>query len=343
MAPRPAVIVYQIETEQKTHTGLVALNRLKDYDEGRIRPHEQTLRAKEVHQLDLFLTWGAVIKPLLVAFPPAPALTEWLQTIVTQRLPDETIVLQQSGQIHRLWQVDDPVAVAQAQQIMRDTVPCVYVADGHHRLAAMNLLHREPERSHRPLDNDQLLCAYFDATQLTILDYNRVVTSELDTQTCLSRLALWFAIESLAEPQKPHGRDHITLYLDQHWYGLRWKGPWPEVDGLPLTPHHVFNEYALQSVFGIEDIRNDRRVSYVDGAQGLDGLQQAVDANPQRIGFALPPVDFANLCAHADAGRMLPPKSTFFWPRLPTGLLAANLFTSSGQSPEAARPDTHRP
>jgi uncharacterized protein (DUF1015 family) len=342
VASRPAIGVYQIDTGRRTHTGLLALNQTGDADEGRIRPHEQTLRAKEIQQLDLFLTWEAVIKPLLLTFSPVMALSEWLRSVTTQSSPAEVLILPEAGQTHRIWWVDDPIAIAQVQQIMFHQATRAYVADGHHRLAAMQLLRREPERSPRPVNTDWLLCAYFDSTQLNILEYNRLVKHSLDTETLLARLAPLFGIERLAAPQKPHLRGNMSMYTDRTWYDLRWKNTWPAPDGLPMTTHELFNKYVLPTVFGIDNIREDQRVTYADAEQGLPGLQQAADAASGMAGFALPPVAFADFRAHADAGRMLPPKSTWFWPRLPTGLVA-QLLTFSDQFPATAHPDTHRP
>ncbi|MBL7774930.1 MAG: DUF1015 domain-containing protein [Saprospiraceae bacterium] len=323
------VFIYQIESHHRLHTGLVALNDVQDFFKGKVKKHEKTLSAREQHQMDLLLRWGAVLKPILLTFPPVPALQAWLDHFTKANPPFLEVSFKKEGQQQRLWMATDPDTIRYLQELFVREVNSVYIADGHHRTSTLALLHQQMQETYPRLDFDHLFCAYFATDQLDILDYNRVVDglNGLSPEQFFEQLGQVCTIEHVDYPRKPRRKFQMKLYFRGHWYRLEWRSELltnfkPHAPALPvLLDVSLLNELVLHNILGIREVRTDARIGYVEGTKGLRGIRKQVDKQADRTGFVLHPVSFSDMMAIADAEKILPPKSTYFEPRMKSGLI----------------------
>lgn len=327
--PGAAFYIYQIETPQRTHTGLVTLNDVRDFFDGKIKKHEKTLSEKEQQQMQLFMRWNAILKPVLLTHAPVPEIIRWLHAYAHAHPPMIETFFEKDAQTHRVWAVSRPEDVQHLQVLFARHVNDTYIADGHHRTTTIALLHERRRDKSPEYDFDNLFVAFFAADQLDILDYNRVVEGLKDVSLThfVVKLSKIFDLEVLSKPTKPSRKHEITMFLQKEWFRLRWKksvlARQPK-DHVALDAT-MLNELVFSDIFGIHDVRTDTRITYVEGAKGLDGVRRIANADDNRIGFVLFPVLFPDLMRMADLGESLPPKSTYFEPRLRSGLLVKTL------------------
>ena len=328
--PQAAFYIYQMEDGHRKHTGLIALNEVSDLRDGKIKKHEHTIHDKERQQMDLFLQWGAMLKPVLLTYPSVPAIEQWLQSYISRSPAFFTTRFQKDGQIHRMWPVTAPEDIALLKNLFAQHIPATYIADGHHRTTTVALLQEQFEGQAHAYDFEHLFCIFIGADELDILDFNRVVDLPDAWQAAAlpGKLTELFDIESLDGPCRPARKYEMILYAAGRWYVLRWKQSLLETfpPEQVLLDVSLLNKYVLHDLLGIHDIRTDRRIGYVDGSKGVGGFQQAVEAGNNRIGFMLFPVKLEDMMRIADAGESLPPKSTYFEPRIRTGVMVKGLF-----------------
>lgn len=328
-SPRPALYIYQIETDQRKHTGLVALNAVEDFFAGKIKKHEKTLSEREQQQMQLFLRWNAILKPVLLTYPPVPDINRWLENYASFNKPLYTTRFAKDHQTHRVWTVADEKDIQYLMDHFASQVECTYIADGHHRTTTVALLHERLKDKNSEFDFDNLFCAFFAADQLDILDYNRVVEGlkDISPTQFIVKLSKIFDLDVLTEPGKPREKHEIAMYILKEWYTLRLKKDilhrYP--DDRVLLDATLLNECVLRDIIGIQDVRTDTRISYVEGAKGVEGVRKATNESDDRIGFLLYPVSFEDMMRMADAGESLPPKSTYFEPRIKSGMLVKML------------------
>ncbi|MCC6463385.1 MAG: DUF1015 domain-containing protein [Saprospiraceae bacterium] len=328
-APEKALYVYQIEEGHRRHTGLVALNAVGDFLSEKIKKHEKTLSAREKQHTELLLNWQAMLKPVLLTYPSVPEIAGWLQAFTQANQPFLELHFKDDHQTHRVWQATAPTDVQHLQTLFARHVNGVYIADGHHRSTTMALLHEHHQHRYPQLDFDHLFCAFFATDQLDILDYNRVVEglNGHSPAVFLEKLARVFVLERIENPRKPRRKFELKMFFQEQWYRLHWKpevlsAVRPEAHALPvLLDVSLLNELVLHELLGIGDVRTNARINYVEGTKGLKGVRKAVRAGAARVGFVLHPVRFDDMMHIADAGESLPPKSTFFAPRLKSGVL----------------------
>jgi uncharacterized protein (DUF1015 family) len=329
-APQDALYVYQIETPQRKHTGLVCLNDVQDFFDGKVKKHEKTLSEKEQQQMQLFLRWNAILKPVLLTYPAVPEINQLLETYVSQRAPLYVTHFEKDGQVHRVWTITEGSEVAHLQQLFAKHIASTYIADGHHRTTTVALLHERLKAKNAEFDFDSLFCAFFGGDQLDILDYNRVVEGlkEVSITQFIVKMSKLCDLDVLEAPRRPAHKHEVLMYVHKEWYSLRWKESIlqkyaAEQVTLDAT---LLNELVLSQILDIRDVRTDTRITYVEGSKGIEGVRRVTDENsPNRIGFALYPVDFDDMLRMADAGESLPPKSTYFEPRLRSGMLVKSL------------------
>lgn len=321
--PQPAFFVYQIQSVTGEHTGVVALNEVEDFFDGKVKKHEATLSEREKQQMELFLRWEAILKPVLLTYPAVPSISAWLNEYVHKSKPLFVAKFKQGRVLHRVWPVTAPQAIAELQDLFTQNVKSTYIADGHHRTTTMAMLH-ELRDEHPTFDFDHLFCAFFATDQLDILDYNRAaeIPKGMSAVQFMAHISKVFDIEMLESERRPQDKHEIVMCLRKEWYSLHWR---PEIlEGLDeqnaLLDASLLNERVLGNILGIKDVRSDNRVTYIDGSKGLKGLQKAANSR-SKVGFALYPVHFADMMDLADAGEILPPKSTYFEPRLKSGVL----------------------
>ena len=331
--PQPAVFIYQIQSVTGTHTGLVALNEVDDFFAGKVKKHEATLSEREKHQAELFMRWGAILKPVLLTYPPVVDINAWLNAQILGQKPLFVAKFKQGKVHHRVWAVTNDQAIAQVQSLFAQHVKSTYIADGHHRTTTIATLHEQREQF-PGFDFDHLFCAFFASDQLDILDYNRAVElpKDLSPARFMARLSEVFHITCLPEARRPADKHELVMCLRKEWYALHFRSE--ILQGLDeenvLLDATLLNQLVLGKIMQIRDVRSDNRVTYVDGSKGLEGLAKAARGR-NKAGFALYPVHFSDMMDLADAGEILPPKSTYFEPRLKSGMLVQLLTVDGGR------------
>jgi len=327
--PEAAFYIYQIEDGHRKHTGLIALNAVSDFLSGKIKKHENTISEKEKQQMELFLQWKAILKPVLLTYPSVPTIEHWLQEFIGQSPAYFTTRFQKDGQVHRMWPVTESTDIAFLQELFAAHVPRTYIADGHHRTTSVALLQEQFRDHPSGSDFDHLFCIFIGADELDILDFNRVVqvSDDLSPVQFMGYLSEVFTIKRLAASRRPAHKFEIVLYQNETWHALEWK---PEIlarfpKEQVLLDVSLLNELVLKEMLGMHDIRTDSRITYIDGSRGIEGVQRNVDAGRNRLGFILFPVSLDDMMHIADKGESLPPKSTYFEPRIRTGMMVMGL------------------
>ena len=319
------MFAYQIQTPEKTYLGLVCCINIKDYTDGKIKKHENTLASKEQQQMHLMLKRGAQVKPVLLTYPKVAKIGKILQKITDQSNPIQRIQFDETNQIHSFWKISDGKTIQKIQELFKEKVPATYIADGHHRTSTTSLMNDRLKGTKDEKSYDQLLCALFPTTELEILDFNRVVeiVGDFSPALFMALLSKLCDIEVLPRARKPLEKRELTLFLDRTWFSLKWR---PEVlEGMahrkPILDATLLNEKILNELLHIKDVKTDNRVKYVEGPLGLDGVIAKVLKGENRMAFMLYPVEMDDFIAISDAGKTLPPKSTWFEPRIKNGLI----------------------
>ena len=224
-----------------------------------------------------------------------------------------------------MWPVTEQTDITLLQDLFATHVQRTYIADGHHRTTTMALLHERLREKSPEYDFDHLFCIFLGADELDILDYNRVVEGlkHLSPTQFVVKMSKIFDLEPLETPRRPLHKHELIMYVRKEWYSLHWKKE--VLDSHPgervLLDASLLNEQVLDAILGIRDVRTDTRINYVEGSRGIEGVQKAVGASRNRIGFILFPVSFDDLMQMANANESLPPKSTYFEPRIRTGMM----------------------
>lgn len=319
----PCYYVYRIVMGDHSQTGLVAAAPVEAYDENRVRKHEFTRPDKEddrVRQIDAV---DAQTGPVLVVHEDLEPISQVLAT-VTAEAPTYDVT-QPDGVRHIIWAVTDGDAVARVAEAYAP-VDVLYIADGHHRSAAASrVAAMRKARGVAGSAHERFLIVAFPANELRILDYNRVVKdlNGLDADAFLARVAEHFDVSPVAGEARPESAHQFGMYLEGRWYALDAKAP-PAANAEPLDRLDVklLSDLLLEPVLGIADPRTDKRIDFVGGIRGLGALQQRVDSGDWAVAFALYPTSIADLMAVADANEVMPPKSTWFEPKLADGLVS---------------------
>lgn len=318
--------VYQIRAAAYCYTGLLACVDIRDYLEGHIRQHEHTLAAKEQTQLSLLTTRKAAVKPVLLAYPAVEAISNWVKAYLIGKAPGFSIALEEEAvEEHSFWEVSAEADLLEIQRLFAQFVPNTYIADGHHRAAATAHLYAQALDGGLAGRYDLLLSAFFPSSDIAILDFNRVVRGlNGHTPTAfMAQLSRYCEIEVLAQAAKPTRKHEITMLLKGEWYRLRWKESVMlyYADEPLLLDAMLLDETVFRKLLGIEDVRTDQRIHYVEGPKGLEGISSQVNGQEDSAAFCLYPIQLQEMITLADLGQVLPPKSTWFLPRMKNGLV----------------------
>jgi uncharacterized protein (DUF1015 family) len=326
----PAVFIYEIITETSSHIGILALNAISDYHIGRIKKHEKTLLKREQEYHALLQQWQAVIKPVLLTYTPIPEVNKWINSVVKKRDPNYSVEI--SGEQHRFWVEESDAKIWDIQRIFERQVTSAYIADGHHRtttIAQFDLLQHSEHAPDVSLNFKYVFCAYFDSDQLKIKGYHRTfeLDKNFDWDHFLTHLSHNFKITPLLNARLPLKKHEIVLVFDHHSVALTWTPPPPTVPPTTTLDANLLNELILHTYFGVTDPRTDHRIGYVDGNAGLKGILNKLAQSESKMGILLHPVLFNDLKRLSDQGQVLPPKSTWFEPRIKSGLMAQSLIS----------------
>ncbi len=322
--------IYAQTMDGRTQYGFVVGASVDDYLEGRIKKHELTRREKEADRMHHIEINNANIEPVFLAFPDDSVLEEIL--VRTSQTTPEYDFVSEDGIGHTLWVIRDKETI---DTITREfgAIPYLYIADGHHRTAAAAHVGEEKAKAdpnHNGTEEyNYLLAVCFPQSHLKVMDYNRVVV-DLNGNTeeeFLQKLGEKFIVEEKGtEIYKPAKLHNFSLYLGGKWYSLTAKeGTYDDNDPIGVLDVTISSDYILRDILGITDLRTDKRIDFVGGIRGLGELKQRVDSGEMKMALALYPVTMKQIIDIADSGKIMPPKATWFEPKLRSGLIIHKL------------------
>jgi uncharacterized protein (DUF1015 family) len=316
---RPRYYVYRLNWRDREQTGLAAVASLADYETNRIRKHELTTPAKEDDRVRQIEAVNAQTGPVMMGYPAAPIIDAMLAKAAGR--DPEVDVTADDGVRHRMWSIVDETTIAALTRAF-DALPAIYIADGHHRSAAAARVARA--RNGGASAQQYFLSVIFPHHQMTILDYNRVLRdlNGRSPEQAVAALRERFAVTPSDAPVRPASAGEFSMYLAGRWYRLALQPELiPASDPIGRLPITLLSRNAIEPIFGIKDQRTDKRIDFVGGGRGLGELARRVDTGEMAVAFALYPTQMSDLMAVADAGGIMPPKSTWFEPKLADGLV----------------------
>lgn len=323
--------VYAQTMNGRTQYGLAVACHFEDYIEGRIKKHELTRPDKEEDRMTHVRNQNANIEPVFFAYPAISEIDVIVSDVVKNKKPEYDFVAE-DGFGHHFWVIDEEAKIKRITEIFAQQ-PALYVADGHHRTAAAARVGQE-QKSKNPnhTGNEEynyFLAVIFPDNQLKIIDYNRVV-KDLNGNTpeqFIEKIAESFVIEEKGtEIYKPNTLHNFSMYLKGKWYSLTAKpGTYDDNDPIGVLDVTVLSNHILDKILDIKDLRTSKRIDFVGGIRGLGELQKRVDSGEMAVAFALYPVSMQQLITIADTGNIMPPKTTWFEPKLRSGLVIHSL------------------
>ena len=322
---RPYYYVYAQTMDGRTQYGLVVCAHTDDYAEGKIKKHELTRKEKEDDRMVHVMIQRANIEPVFFSYPDNDEVNEIVRKY-TAGEPEYDFVAE-DGFGHHFWVIDDPKDIDRITELFKD-IPAFYVADGHHRTAAAARVGVELRGKNPGHTGDEeynyFMAVAFPESQLKIIDYNRVVKdlNGLSPEEFLKALEKDFTVkETGTEPYRPDHLHNFSMYLGGKWYSLEAKdGRYDDSDPIGVLDVTLLSDLVLDRILGIKDLRTDKRIDFVGGIRGLEELSRRVDSGEMAVAFALYPVSMKQLVDIADSGKIMPPKTTWFEPKLRSGL-----------------------
>lgn len=316
---------------EKTQYGLVICAHYSDYQNGIIKKHELTRRDKEEDRMKHVRVNNANVEPVFFAYPDNETLNSLIMRYA-EKQPEYDFIAPIDGFGHKLWVIDDDADIQTVTEEFAK-MPALYIADGHHRSAAAALVGAEKAAQDPMHKGDEeynyFMAVAFQASQLTVLDYNRVVKdlNGNDSNQFLEKLSVNFTVEKKGReeyrPAKPH---EFSLYLDGEWYALNAKeGTFDPNDPIGVLDVDISSKLILQDILELGDLRSSQRIDFVGGLRGLAELKRRVDSGEMRAALALYPVSMQQIMNIADTGNIMPPKATWFEPKLRSGLIIHKL------------------
>ena len=324
----PYYYIYAQTMQKRTQYGIVGCASVDDYLNGVIKKHELTRPDKEQDRMTHIRVNDANVEPVFLAYPAVKKIDRIINTITKKRAPEYDFVSEDNIG-HRLWVIKDVETNSQIEKLFKEKVPFTYVADGHHRTAAAALVGKE-KREKNPRHNgaeeyNYFMAVHFPDNQLRILDYNRTVRdlNGLSEEEFLAKLEKGFIIkEKGPKTYRPRKLHNFSMYLGGKWYRLTARphtyNDKDPIGGLDVT---ILTNQILAPVLDIQDLRRSKRIDFIGGIRGLGELKKRVDNGEMKVAFALYPVSMKQLITIADSGNIMPPKTTWFEPKLRSGLV----------------------
>ena len=327
---KPCYYIYAQTMDGRTQYGFVVAASVDDYMNGRIKKHELTRRDKEEDRMKHVRNNRANVEPVFFTFPDNDSLEQILKQ-ETAKEPTYDFVAD-DGFGHTFWVIDSDETIAKISSLFAD-IPNMYIADGHHRSAAAALVGAEMAKNNPNHTGSEeynyFLAVCFPASHLKVMDYNRVVKdlNGLTTDEFLRRLEDNFVVELKgSEIFKPARLHEFSLYIDGKWYSLTAKpGTYNDADPIGVLDVTISSDLILRDILGITDLRSDKRIDFVGGLRGLGELKRRVDSGEMRMALALYPVTMQQIIDIADSGNIMPPKTTWFEPKLRSGIIIHKL------------------
>lgn len=325
---KDAIFIYEIEFEGQSIQGIICTTSIQDILDGKALKHEDTLATREQETMDHIMQREAIIKPILLAHKHSKSLEKLKKKHLSKKKKLFEFELM-NGVVHRYFYIEGGVAIDQFQNVFASEISETFIADGHHRSAASKLLYKKSEKDQSP-KYKRILTAYFNIDDLHIWDYNRIINGlqGISATKLIAALSNEFKITYLDAPKPLRQPFEFLMLLQNEWYLLEVKKSilkaWQKVHQ-PLIHTLILNELILRKIFKVKDIRFDNRMRYVPGPLGIKGVEEKTNKLPTNVGFYMMPVSKADFMAMALKGDVLPPKSTWFEPRLVNGVLNQEL------------------
>ena len=327
---KPCYYVYAQTMDGRTQYGFVVAASVEDYMSGRIKKHELTRRDKEEDRMKHVRINRANIEPVFFTFPDNAELEAVLKEVTAKEPVYDFVAADGFG--HHFWVVDDDETISRITALFSG-IPNMYIADGHHRSAAAALVGKEmADANPNHTGNEEynyFLAVCFPASHLHVIDYNRLVCdlNGLSESEFMARLADNFVVENKGtDVYKPQHLHNFSLYLNGEWYSLTAKqGTYDDDDPIGSLDVTISSDLILRDVLGITDLRSDKRIDFVGGIRGLEELKRRVDSGEMKLALALYPVTMGQIIKIADTGNIMPPKTTWFEPKLRSGLVIHKL------------------
>ncbi|MBP8975901.1 MAG: DUF1015 domain-containing protein [Bacteroidetes bacterium] len=323
--PEPYLYVYAQTMNGRTQYGLVGCASAEEYRRNIIKRHEFTRKDKEDDRCEHIRVTKSHSGPIFLTYRDVPEVNLLIASIVQQ--PPENDLIAPDGVRHQSWVISNPNTIKQIVELFRNKVPVLYIADGHHRSAAAVRVAAERAASNPKHTGDEeynyFLAVYFPASQLKIMDYNRVVKdlNGLSKDEFLKRVQEFFTVHKSEVPVHPAKKGSIGMYLDGSWYQLDVSNSLPKSDDpIESLDVEILQRYVLDPILGIHDPRTDKRIDFVGGIRGLGELERRVNSGEMKVAFSMCPPSMDELMHIADEGKFMPPKSTWFEPKLRDGL-----------------------
>ncbi len=315
----------------KTQYGLVVCAAVKDYLNGVIKKHELTRKDKEEDRMKHVRICNANMEPVFFAYPDNPTLASIINRYAAGK-PEYDFIAPIDGFRHQFWVITDDADIKTITEAF-SKIPSLYIADGHHRSAAAALVGAEKAKNNPATTGKEeynyFMAVCFPASQLTILDYNRVVKdlNGMTPEQFLTALGKNFVVTDMGtEIYKPQQLHEFSMYLGGHWYKLNAKdGTYNNQDPIGVLDVDISSRLILNELLGIKDLRTDKRIDFVGGLRGLNELKRRVDSGEMKMALALYPVTMQQIMDIADSGKIMPPKATWFEPKLRSGLVIHKL------------------
>jgi uncharacterized protein (DUF1015 family) len=329
---KPMYYIYAQTMEGRTQYGIVGAASVDDYLNGVIKKHELTRPDKEEDRMIHVRINNANIEPVFFAYPAVDEIDKIVKKIVTNQKAEYDYVAD-DGFGHHFWPIKDDATNAKIEELFKTKVPFTYVADGHHRTAAAALVGAEKRKENPNYTGEEefnyFLAVHFPDNQLKIIDYNRVVKdlNGHSKEEFLHLLEENFRVkEEGAKIYKPSKLHEFSMYLDGKWYSLKAKeGTYDDNDPIGVLDVTILSNLVLDKLLGIKDLRTSKRIDFVGGIRGLGELSKRVDSGEHEVAFALYAVSMKQLIDIADTGNIMPPKTTWFEPKLRSGLVIHEL------------------
>jgi uncharacterized protein (DUF1015 family) len=315
---KPCYYIYRLTMQGRSQTGLVCVSAISDYENGVIKKHELTRPEKELDRINHIKTTGAQTGNVFLAYKANKKIKEIVDSWTKNHAPEYDFVAE-DGIGHGVWIVDWEDRIKEITAIFDREIPATYIADGHHRAASAAKVNSESGTGKTGF----FLTTLFPSDELRIMDYNRVIRdlNGLSAAEFLEKLGRCFKIEKKERPYSPEKLHEFGMYVDGAWYRLTALGNTYKSDPIGILDVSILQENVLDPVLGIKDVRTDARIDFVGGIRGLKALQERVDSGEMKVAFSLYPVSMQQLFDIADSGHIMPPKSTWFEPKLRDGLL----------------------
>jgi len=323
---KPCYYIYQLIMDGRSQTGLVCGSSVNDYESGLIKKHEFTRPEKELDRINHIKTTGAQTGNVFLAYKNVAAVDELITKWKEAHSPVYDFVAPDKIQ-HTIWIVNDDKAIEQITSLFETQVPCTYIADGHHRAASAAKVRTGLTRDEN-VGADFFLTTLFPANELQIMDYNRVVKdlNGFNEEKLVTALQKDFFVEKANKAFSPAVLHEFGMYVNKQWYRLTAKTSSYSTDPIGILDVTILQNNILDPLFNIKDQRTDKRIDFVGGIRGLGELEKRVNSGDMEIAFSLHPVSIQQLFDIADTGNVMPPKSTWFEPKLRDGLLTHLIY-----------------